>query len=340
MDTPAAGTARPRHSQAAAAEVPAPGPRRSYRWPIVALIVLALDWGYSWVVMKIALGYVQPFTFAAMRTFLSAIGLLLILPILGRPLRPKALLPTALLGVLQTTGFVGLLTWALVGGGAGKTSVLTYTMPFWLLLMAWVFLGEKLRGFQWVAVGLAFCGLILVLTPWRLTGVFSSLLAVGGAIFWAASAVVAKLLRRRHEVDLLSLTAWQMLLGSIPLIIISAATWKSAPHFTGTFIAGLIYVTVLGNAVAWLLWLYILNSFNAGTAGLATLLNPVVGITSAWIQLGERPGVIEGLGMIAIVGALALVAVRSLVSGRLRRLLKNDVSPPGCDGPLKGRTPR
>jgi drug/metabolite transporter (DMT)-like permease len=292
--------------------------RKSYRWPIVALIALALDWGYSWVVMKIALDYVQPFTFAALRTFLGAVGLLAALALLRRPLRPKALLPTAILGVLQTTGFVGLLTWALVGGGAGKTSVLTYTMPFWLLLMAWVVLGEKLKGFQWVAVALAMCGLILVLTPWRLTGVFSSLLAVGGALFWAASAVVAKLLRKRHEVDLLSLTAWQMLLGSIPLMVISAVTWSGAPHWTGTFIAALAYVAVLGNAVAWLLWLYILHSFSAGTAGLATLLNPVVGITSAWIQLGERPGMVEGLGMIAIVGALALVALQGVLGTRIR----------------------
>jgi drug/metabolite transporter (DMT)-like permease len=290
--------------------------KRSYRLPIAALLLLALVWGYSWVVMKIALDYVQPFTFAALRTFLSAISLFIVLPLLRRPLRPKALGPTALLGVLQTTGFVGLLTWALEGGGAGKTSVLTYTMPFWLLLMAWVALGEKLKGFQWIAVGLALVGLIFILAPWRLEGKLSDFLAVGGAIFWAASAVYAKILRRRHEVDLLSLTAWQMLLGSIPLIAIAAATWSSPPEWTGTFIVALIYVTILGNSVAWILWLYILSSLRAGTAGLATLLTPVVGISSAWIQLGERPDSIEGLGMIAIVGALLLVALRELVRGR------------------------
>jgi drug/metabolite transporter (DMT)-like permease len=291
-------------------------PARSYRLPIAALLLLALIWGYSWVVMKIALDYVQPFTFAALRTFLGAVALFIALPLLRRPLRPKALGPTALLGVLQTTGFVGLLTWALEDGGAGKTSILTYTMPFWLLLMAWVVLGEKLKGFQWVAVGLALCGLILILSPWRLEGKTSDYLAVGGALFWAASAVYAKILRKRHEVDLLSLTAWQMLLGSIPLIVIAITTWTGPPEWTGTFIAALIYVAILGNALAWILWLYILNAFRAGTAGLATLLTPVIGISSAWIQLGERPGALEGLGMIAIVGALLLVAVRELFRGR------------------------
>jgi drug/metabolite transporter (DMT)-like permease len=297
-----------------ARQTPATG--RSYKLPIAALVLLALIWGYSWVVMKVALDYVQPFTFAALRTVIGGVALLAVLPLLKRPLKPVAVGPTAVLGVLQTTGFVGMLTWALSGGGAGKTSILTYTMPFWLLLMARLFLGERLKGFQWVAVFLALCGLVLVLSPWKLTNGFSSFIAVGGALFWAASAVYAKVLRSRHQVDLLSLTAWQMIFGAVPLIVISLATWSSAPQWPSVFIASLVYVAILGNAVAWILWLYILDSFSAGTAGLATLLTPVIGISSAWIQLGEQPGIVEGLGMIAIVGALLLVALRGLLAGR------------------------
>ena len=297
------------------------GPAAGRRWPqVAALLLLALIWGYSWVVMKIALDYVEPFTFSALRTFPAAIILLAILPLLKRPLRPRAFWPTAFLGLLQTTGFVALLTWALVGQGAGKTSILTYTMPFWLLLMAWVVLGERLKGFQWVAVGLSFCGLILILEPWHLEGKVSVLLAVGGALSWAGSAVYAKILRKNHEVDLLSLTAWQLLLGSLPLVVIAALTWETAPVWTGTFIAALIWCIVFGSMVAWLLWLYVLNSLSAGTTGLASLLNPVIGITAAWIQLGERPGLFEGLGMIAIVGALLLVVARELLRGRRSRL--------------------
>ena len=289
---------------------------RSFRLPIIALLLISLVWGYNWVVMKIALEYAQPFAFSAMRTFFGAISLFILLPIMRRPLRPRALGPTALLGVLQTTGFVGLLTWALQNGGAAKTAILTYTMPFWLLLMAWVVLGERLRGYQWVAVGLALCGLMLILTPWRLEGGLSDFLAVGGALCWAGSAVYAKILRKRHQVDLLSLTAWQMLLGAVPLIVVALVTWSSPPVWTGTFIVALIFNVLLGNALAWILWLYILHSLRAGTAGLAMLLTPVVGIVSAWIQLGERPGVLEGLGMIAVVGALLLVGARELSTGR------------------------
>ena len=46
-----------------------------------------------------------------------------------------------------------------------------------------------------------------------------------GRALWALSAIVAKLLRKRHGVDLLSLTAWQLFLGSLPLVVVAAATW-------------------------------------------------------------------------------------------------------------------
>jgi drug/metabolite transporter (DMT)-like permease len=254
-----------------------------------------------------------------MRTSFGAIALFLALLLMRRPLRPKALRLTAVLGLMQTTGFVGLLTLALVNGGAGKTAVLTYTMPFWLLLMAWVFLGERLKGFQWVAVGLALCGMILLLAPWGFEGGWSGVIAVVGAVFWAGSAVVAKILRKRHDVDLFSMTAWQMLLGSVLLVVFAVIEWSGPPVWTGTFIAALVYVVILGNTVAWLLWLYVLHALPAGTAGLGTLLTPVVGIVAAWIQLGERPSLSEGLGMIAIVSALLLTVVWEIARERRRR---------------------
>ena len=204
----------------------------------LALALLALIWGYNWVVMKIGLEYAQPFTFSALRTFLGALSLFALLLVLRRPLRPPPLGYTIVIGLLQTTGFVGLLMWALESGGAGKTSVLTYTMPFWLLLLAWAFLGERLHGVQWLAVALALAGLVLVLEPWHLQGGFSSALAVAGGFCWAASAVVVKRLQARHEVDVLSLTTWQMLFGSLPLVLIAALTWQGGPGVDDAVHAG------------------------------------------------------------------------------------------------------
>jgi drug/metabolite transporter (DMT)-like permease len=101
-----------------------------------ALLMLTLIWGYNWVVMKLGVQYASPFQFAALRTFLGAAMLFLVLVLTKRPLALKEFPTMLALGLLQTCGFTGLLIWALVSGGAGKTAVLAYTMPFWVMLFA------------------------------------------------------------------------------------------------------------------------------------------------------------------------------------------------------------
>jgi drug/metabolite transporter (DMT)-like permease len=77
--------------------------RRHAVLAVLALAALPLIWGYSWVVMKVALRYAPPLTFAAMRSFLGAIALLVLLPVLHRPLRPTAMGWMVAIGLLQTT---------------------------------------------------------------------------------------------------------------------------------------------------------------------------------------------------------------------------------------------
>ena len=283
---------------------------------VLALVVLGPVWGYGWVATKISLEYSDALTFAALRVPLSAALLFLVMIVLRKPLRPPPLGWTMLIGLLQTTLFVGLVITALHDTGAGKVSVITYTMPFWLLLLAWVFLGERLRGVQWLAVALAFAGLVLVVRPWDLTGVTSGILTLLGGLSWAASALVVKLMQRRHTVDVLSLTTWQMVFGSVPLIIAALLTYSGGPEWTFSFWWGLAYTVVLANAVAWFLWLYALHALPAGAAGLGTLSIPVVGVIAAWIQLGEVPTLVEGIGMLLIIGALAVLAAYGLLAGR------------------------
>ncbi len=119
---------------------------RGYRCrAILALAALALIWGYNWVIMKRALHDSGPFTFAALRALLGALALFALLAARRWSLRPAHLPGVLVLGLLQTTGFLGFVLWALVSGGASRTAVLAYTMPLWLLVLAWPLLGERIR---------------------------------------------------------------------------------------------------------------------------------------------------------------------------------------------------
>jgi drug/metabolite transporter (DMT)-like permease len=261
--------------------------------------------------------------FVALRTFFGAVFLFLVLVVLRRSLRPAHLRFTLCIGLLQTAGSIGLMTWALKSGAAGKTAVLVYTMPLWLLLLSWALLGERLRGpLQWGSVALALAGLCLVLSPWRMHGsILSNFLAVISGICWAASAVVTKILGGRHRVDIFSLNAWQMLLGSIPLVIVALAIPHSPPVWSGSFIAALLFNIVLVTGLGLLLWFYALGVLPAGTAGLVSLVTPVLGVAFAWLQLGERPGLDEALGMVLILSALGLLGVGQIKAGRRARRL-------------------
>lgn len=293
-----------------------PAAHRTRDLGVLALAVIAPIWGYSWVVTKVALDYSGPFTFAGLISGLGGVCLFAVLAVTRRPLRPPPLRWTLLIALLQTTLFNGLATAALTVGGAGKVSVLVYTMPFWLLVLAWLFLGERLRGLQWPAVLLAFAGLLLVVRPWHIGGALSGVLACAAGLSWAGAALLVKLLQRRTPCDTLSLTAWQLLFGCVPLLVIGILVDASPPDWTAVFLACLAYSVLLANAVCWALWLFALRSLPAGAAGMGTLAVPIVGVLAAWIQLGETPNPIEGTGMVLIIAALAALTVVGLGSGR------------------------
>jgi drug/metabolite transporter (DMT)-like permease len=278
-------------------------------------VLLALIWGYNWVGMKVGVKYSDPFTFAAMRNFFGGLALLAVVAVRRGSLLPKPFWLTAVFGIFQTS-LSGLSIWALYLGSAGKTSVLTYTMPFWLLLLAWPILGERIRGAQWITVALSLAGLILVLTPWRMHGLAAGLLAVAGGLSWAVASVLLKIIRKRHQVEILTFTAWQGLFGSVPLIVAAFLTATHWPTWNGAFVAALLFNVFVASAFAWLLWMYILHSLPAGVAGISSLAIPVVGVLAAWIQLREQPSALEAVGIGLIVAALAVLTARGLVNSR------------------------
>jgi drug/metabolite transporter (DMT)-like permease len=286
----------------------------SQRKAVFALIVLVIIWGYNWVVMKVAVHYSSSFDFAALRVLLGTISLLAVSISFRKPLLPRGeIFWIFLTGLLQTGGFYFFSTWALVSGGAGKTAVLSYAMPFWVLLLAWVWLGERVQRAQWIGIVMAFAGLLFILMPFRFAeGLFSKVLALLSGFSWAAGIIFAKRLQQRTEMDLLAFTTWQMLFGSIPLILAAFLIPSQPVRWSAPFITALAYSGILAGAIAWLLWFYALGRLPAGVAGLGTLGAPVVGVLTAWIQLREVPNGMEIIGMVLIIGALVLNSIQAI----------------------------
>src|SRR5438552_465611 len=179
--------------------------------------------------MKFGLQYAHPVIYNIERTFVAIALVFAVLLWERRPLKPESWTAVVVTGFFQTTINSGATTMALAGGGAGRTAVLVFTMPFWTMLIAWPVLHERVRGSQWLAVGFALAGLVLVVEPWSWQGELApKLWAALSGFGWAAGTVATKYFQRHHRIDMLNLIAWQMVTGIIPICLIPLV-WPLPP---------------------------------------------------------------------------------------------------------------
>lgn len=281
--------------------MPARNYPQSAAW--LALAVLALVWSLNWTVMKWALDFCGPFNFSALRYLFGTLVLFALLALRRETFTLPPFWPTVLIGLAQTAGFQIFAQWALVGGGAGKTALLAYTMPFWMVPLAWWWLHERPGVRQWLCSAIAAAGLLFVIEPWRDVGSQTSIvLALAGGLCWAIGTVLSKRIFQRTQVTPLQLTAWQMLFGTLVLCAVALIVPQRATDWSPPFLAALAYNGLLSSGVAWVLWLLIVQRLSTQVAGLTSLIVPVAGVLFAWALLHEKPDTAEWIG-IALIGS-------------------------------------
>lgn len=284
---------------------------------LAALVLLSWIWGITWVLSKQALAYAPPFAFAAERCIGGALALLIVMRLTGRRLTLTNPKQTIAISLVQVSGFMIFQTCALLLGGPGKTSVLIFTMPIWTLLLARVVLGERLRGLQWIAAASTLGGLLLIIEPWNLQGsLLGDGLGVGAAMCWAGGTILVKRLRASHPIDLLTLTTWQMLIGSVPLVLLAALLPEHPTQWTPHYVVLLFIISLISTSLGWWLWIYILDSLPAWEASLSVLGTPVIAIVSSTLMLGEQFKTLEVMGMILIGAGLSFLSIFGFLSSR------------------------
>ena len=284
----------------------------------VALAVLTLIWGSNWVVMKLALDHANPVVFNVQRTWIAVLVLFAVLVVQRKSLRPVGFWAIIVTGFFQTTVNFGSTTMALAGGGAGRTSVLVFTMPFWTLLLAWPVLHERVRGMQWLAIAAAFIGLVLVVEPWEWQGELAPRFwAVASGFGWAAGTVATKYFQQRHRLDMLNFMAWQMAVGVLPLTLLPLFIALPATEWNSVQVLLLIHVGAISTALGFLLWIAILRYLPAGTASLNMFAIPVIALVSSMLVFGERLKAVEWLGIGCIGAGLVLISLQALRGSRI-----------------------
>lgn len=116
--------------------------------------------------------------------------------------------------------------------------------------------------------------------------------------------------------DLLVLTTWQLIIGAVLLVALTAVVAEPPTAWSWTFVGILAYMSIVSTGFCWFLWVYILDRLPAWEASLSVLGIPVVAIVSSRVTFAE-PFALSEIGGIALIGAsLALLSLLGWLQSR------------------------
>ena len=293
------------------------------RWHAAVLLfaTVVLSWGLTWTATKILVAEVTPLWTSALRSAVGTAVLLVLLAATRQLIVPRrGDVPVVLVVALfHMVGFSPLVAAGLTVAPVGRSIVLGYTMPLWVLPGAWLFLGEAITARKLAGVALALGGLGVLFNPaaidWRNGSLLGGqALILAAAACWAVSIVYVR--GHRWLATPFQLVFWQALVATV---LLTAAAWAvDGPlvvEWTPRLLGALGFAGRVGTGLA--LWASAVVSRGrpAVTTSLGVLATPLVGIGSATLLLGERVTLDLVVAVALVLGGTAL----GTSGGRRRR---------------------
>lgn len=277
-------------------------------------VVVAVCWGLNFLAIDASLQLFPPFFLVALRFALLAVPTVLLVPFPRVPLR-------WLVGYglgFGTFQFL-FLYWGMAAGmPVGLSSlVLQASAPFTVVLAA-ALLRHPLTPRATLGVAVAVAGLAVV--GWqRLDGpaaFWPFVLVLAGALAWAVGNLCSAQARAPEPLHLM---LWMSVVPVAPMLalslvvegphrIVDSLTSWDAPDAPAA-VAGLAYTVLIGTVVGSGIWTWLLARHPAGTVAPFSMLVPVVGMSAAWLVLGEGISAGEAAGAVLVVAGV-LVATR------------------------------
>ena len=267
-------------------------------------------WGGMYVVSKVVLDIIPPFSLVSLRLLLGALTLAIVLAVRGFPKITRKQFWQAV-GV----GFVGYgvsLSLQFLGtklSTAANGSLVTSATPAFVLIFAWILLKEKITSLRLIALLLATLGVVAVIDPRSAQlnpDLFAgNLLLLGAALTWALYSVLVRKATQALDVLPFSLIAF---LGGLP-VSIPAGAWELKTIGVGEIslgvVEGVLFIGIISTALAMLLWNTAFAYLDANLASLTFFAQPVVGTLLGWLFLGEEitplflvGGMLIGVGLV------------------------------------------
>lgn len=282
---------------------------------LIAGLTAASIWGGMYVVSKVVLEVIPPFTLLLIRLIMGAAGLGIVIYFRNRKASTSTPLSKEVFWKSFLVGFVGYgisLGFQFVGtklSTASNGSLVTSATPAFVLLFAPFLLGEKPTTRRIIALVLSTLGVLAVIDP-RTAELSPSLFwgnmsLLAAALTWALYSV---LVRKVSQTQDLLTSSTIMLLGGIPSSLaftIWEVNTQGVGEITMGIIGGLLFLGIVSTAIAMFLWNYAFAELPAAVASLTFFAQPVVGTLLGWFFLSEQitslfilGGVLIGIGII------------------------------------------
>ncbi len=280
-----------------------------------ALTGFAFLLAFNQVVIKVTNGGLQPVFFAGVRSAGAVLCIYIWMRWRGIPLQfdKGTIIFGIVTGIVFAFEFM-LLFIALDLTTVGRSGVIFYSMPLWLTLLAHFFVADdKLSTQKLIGLGFALAGVAWAILA-RDSGeanIWGDLAALGAAIGWAITALLAKaspLSKVRPEMQLM----WQVAISAPILLIASLFYGELIRDLAPIHIWGVAFQIVVVVSAGFIFWLWLLSIYPASGVASFSFLSPVLSVGLGWLLLDEVVG-------INLLGALVLVAIGILLINRPRK---------------------
>ena len=218
---------------------------------------IIISWGIAWPINKMGLQFVSPVWYTAIRLMVGTATMMALVIAVGKFSLPRWKdYPLILsIGLLQIGIYILLANIGLTYLPAGRSSLLAYTTPLWIMPLSMLFFNEEARPLKWLGFFLGIGGLFLLLSPWELDWsdkniLFGSSMLLLASLCWAISMLCTRYMKWTKSP--LELIPWQLLFGTIPIIIYAmlkepniTIAWNTplilSLIYTGALVTGLSY---------------------------------------------------------------------------------------------------
>jgi drug/metabolite transporter (DMT)-like permease len=279
--------------------------RRGY----LALALLALIWGASFLFIKLAVRDMSPATLVLSRALFGAVTLGLVFA--ARRQTPFVAGTRArLLPFLAMAIFGSVLPWFGIAFGeesisSALASILNATTPLWTAVFAyWVTPAERPSPLNYLGVAIGFLGTGILIAPdligqpLRATTI-GTLAVAGAAACYAAAALVQR--RRLRGVSPLQVGFWQLTLTA-PLALAVSLPTIGRTHLGLVSIGAMLFLGVGASGIGFLLYYFIMNTLGATRATTVTFLLPITAVFWGASLLRESITIpiLAGMGVILL----------------------------------------